>query len=96
MFFFLNRFEEVGPTAGACHRDDGQICVGGLARIFTAVTQMINERPNPIFLNAGDNYQGTLWYNIHRWNATAVFMNMLPHDAMVNIILIFIIICFNN
>ena len=43
----------------------------------------MNERPNPIFLNAGDHYQGTLWYNVHRWNVTATFMNMLPHDVMV-------------
>lgn len=61
-------------------------CVGGIARIYTAVTKLKKERPNAIFLNAGDNYQGSLWYNVHRWNVTAVFMNKLPHDAMVNAI----------
>lgn len=45
----------------------------------------MNERPNSIFLNAGDHYQGTLWYNVHRWNVTATFMNMLPHDVMVKL-----------
>lgn len=37
---------------------------------------------NPIYLNAGDNFQGTLWYNIGRWNVTQEFLNMLPADAM--------------
>lgn len=59
-------------------------CVGGISRVYTAVNRLKNERPNAIFLNAGDHYQGTLWYNVHRWNVTATFMNMLPHDAMVN------------
>lgn len=37
---------------------------------------------NPIYLNAGDNFQGTLWYNIGRWNVTVQFLNMLKADAM--------------
>lgn len=57
--------------------------MGGIARISTAVNRLLKERPNAIFLNAGDHYQGTLWYTVHRWNVTATFMNMLPHDAMV-------------
>lgn len=60
-------------------------CVGGISRVYTAVNRLKKERPNAIFLNAGDHYQGTLWYNVHRWNVTATFMNMLPHDAMVNL-----------
>lgn len=57
--------------------------MGGIARISTAVNRLLKERPNAIFLNAGDHYQGTLWYTVHRWNVTATFMNMLPHDVMV-------------
>uniref|UniRef100_A0A0C9RXV0 apyrase n=2 Tax=Fopius arisanus TaxID=64838 RepID=A0A0C9RXV0_9HYME len=80
---FHARYEEVGPWAGTCHRDEGEECVGGLPRLLTAIKQLFEERgPNSIFLNAGDHYQGTLWYNVHKWNATAVFLNMLPHDAM--------------
>ncbi|XP_025156635.1 apyrase isoform X1 [Harpegnathos saltator] len=79
---FHARFEQTGPTSGTCKEERQQDCVGGIARIYTAVNRLMNERPNPIFLNAGDNFQGTLWYNIHRWNVTALFMNKLPHDAM--------------
>jgi 5'-nucleotidase len=41
------------------------------------------ERPNVLYLNAADNFQGTLWYNVFRWNATQYFLNLLPADAMV-------------
>lgn len=78
-----NRFEQTGPFSGSCRQGHEKDCVGGIARVSTAVNQLVKERPNAIFLNAGDHFQGTLWYNIHRWNVTALFMNMLPHDAMV-------------
>ncbi|XP_032670462.1 apyrase isoform X2 [Odontomachus brunneus] len=79
---FHARFEQTSPTSGPCHKDQEERCVGGIARVYTAVTKLMNERPNPIFLNAGDNFQGTIWYNLHRWNVTALFMNKLPHDAL--------------
>ncbi|XP_025073201.1 apyrase-like isoform X2 [Pogonomyrmex barbatus] len=79
---FHARFEQTGPFSGSCREGHEEDCVGGIARVYTAVNQLMSERPNAIFLNAGDHFQGTLWYNIHRWNATALFMNMLPHDAM--------------
>lgn len=48
---------------------------------MTVVKKLKSERVNPIYLNAGDNFQGTLWYNIGRWNVTNQFLNMLPADA---------------
>ncbi|XP_012530610.1 apyrase isoform X2 [Monomorium pharaonis] len=79
---FHARFEQTNLYSGLCREGHEEDCVGGIARVYTAVNQLVKERPNAIFLNAGDHFQGTLWYNIHRWNATALFMNMLPHDAM--------------
>ncbi|XP_076763675.1 apyrase [Xylocopa sonorina] len=79
---FHARFEQTGPRSGMCRKGEEKDCVGGIARVSTAVNRLIEERPNPIFLNAGDHFQGTLWYNVHRWNVTATFMNMLPHDVM--------------
>ncbi|XP_014477409.1 PREDICTED: apyrase isoform X2 [Dinoponera quadriceps] len=78
---FHARFEQTSPTSGPCHKEK-EDCVGGIARVYTAATRLMSERPNPIFLNAGDNFQGTLWYNLHRWNVTALFLNKLPQDAM--------------
>nr|KAF7438278.1 hypothetical protein H0235_000669 [Vespula pensylvanica] len=79
---FHARFQQTNPTSGTCHVGQEKDCVGGISRVYTAVNRLKKERPNAIFLNAGDHYQGTLWYNVHRWNVTATFMNMLPHDAM--------------
>ncbi|XP_077260308.1 apyrase isoform X2 [Temnothorax americanus] len=79
---FHARFEQTSSSSGSCQEGHEKDCVGGIARVYTAVNQLVKERPNAIFLNAGDHFQGTLWYNIHRWNVTALFLNMLPHDAM--------------
>lgn len=58
-------------------------CIGGYARVVTKVKELLARTDkNPIYLNAGDNFQGTLWYNIGRWNVTAQFLNMLRADAM--------------
>ncbi|KAK9711182.1 5prime-nucleotidase, C-terminal domain [Popillia japonica] len=77
---FHARFEETNLDSGICKEDEE--CIGGFSRVYTAVRELLNERPNAIFLNAGDNYQGTLWYNLFRWNVTQLFLNMLPTDAL--------------
>ncbi|XP_015595634.1 apyrase [Cephus cinctus] len=79
---FHARFVQTGPSSGTCYEGNEDECVGGIARVYTATHRMVKERPNAIFLNAGDHFQGTLWYTVHRWNVTAKFMNMLPHDVM--------------
>lgn len=64
----------------------GEKCIGGFARMVTMIKQLKEElqATNPIFLNAGDNFQGTLWYSIGRWKLTTQFMNMLDADAVVS------------
>ena len=83
-------WEEIDTASVTCDpKRDGaaEQCLGGYARTVTIVRQLLQERPNPVYLNIGDNFQGTLWYNIHRWNATAFFLNLLPADAVVNVAL---------
>jgi 5'-nucleotidase len=41
-----------------------------------------DENLNPLFLNAGDNFQGTTWYTLLHYNMTASLMNLNPPDAM--------------
>ncbi|GLH09590.1 Apyrase, partial [Gryllus bimaculatus] len=45
--------------------------------------QLLRERPHPLLLNAGDNFQGTVWFTVYGWNITAQFLNRLPWDAVV-------------
>lgn len=79
---FHARFEATDTFGGTC--DEGEECIGGLARTVHTVRRLLEEQKdhNPIYLNAGDSFQGTLWYNIGRWNVTSEFLNMVPADAM--------------
>lgn len=79
-----SRFEEVNSNSGTCKPEEGEVCIGGYGRVVTTVKRLLEEKKdlNPIYLNAGDNFQGTLWYNIHRWNVTSYFLNLLPADAI--------------
>ncbi|KAB0793969.1 hypothetical protein PPYR_13589 [Photinus pyralis] len=74
---FHARFEETSRKSGTCKSD----CIGGFSRIYSAVNQQLKKYPDSIVLNAGDNFQGTLWYNLYKWNVTQHFMNMIPFDA---------------
>lgn len=78
----LRRFEEISEKATSCK--DGEKCIGGYARAVTVIKELKKTLPNPIYLNAGDNFQGTLWYSFGRWNVTSQFLNMLKADAIVS------------
>lgn len=53
--------------------------------MLTVVQQLLTERKptNAIYLNIGDNFQGTLWYEMFGWNVTSTFLNLLVADATV-------------
>lgn len=78
------RFEETSQLSTACTSADSKAgkCYGGFARIATLVRQAKSESPSTIFLNAGDTYQGTAWYNWYKWKAVTWFMNLLAPDAI--------------
>ncbi|CAO1421080.1 unnamed protein product [Diamesa hyperborea] len=82
---FHARFEESNSDSTSCKEKLGQVCIGGYARIITMVKRLLKEREeenlNPLFLNIGDNFQGTLWYDLLGWNVTSTFLNILPADA---------------
>ncbi|KAM3962077.1 apyrase-like [Aphomia sociella] len=78
---FHARFVETSPSGTICN--ELSPCVGGFARLTTLVREGFAREPESLLLNAGDSFQGTIWYNLLRWNVTAEFMNILPHDAHV-------------
>lgn len=83
---FSSRYEETNNESNKCKLKVGETCIGGYARIVTTVKTLLEQRKNknPIYLNAGDNFQGTLWYSILKWNVTSYFLNLLPADAIVS------------
>lgn len=80
---FHARFEETNIALNRCKAGDK--CIGGYARTVTVVKQLQEKHKehNTIYLNAGDSFQGTLWYNFLRWRAVSYFLNLLRADAMV-------------
>ncbi|XP_008201310.3 apyrase [Tribolium castaneum] len=75
---FHARYEETNLDSGLCKTSN---CIGGFSRLFASVMKIIEEKPHSILLNAGDNFEGTLWYDVHKWNVTQYFFNKLPTDA---------------
>ena len=40
------------------------------------------EEDHVVWLNAGDFYQGTVWYTQFKWRVVSLFNNLLGFDAM--------------
>ncbi|XP_074657976.1 5'-nucleotidase-like [Tubulanus polymorphus] len=49
---------------------------------MTKIREIRNNYTNTLLLDAGDQYQGTLWFYIYKGQAAALFMNLLGYDAM--------------
>ena len=57
-----------------CSRDEDKQkgkCFGGIARLQTAVKKLRASDKNVLWLNAGDFYQGTVWYSHFKWKVRA-------------------------
>ncbi|CAH1954430.1 unnamed protein product [Acanthoscelides obtectus] len=75
-------FEQTNMNGAACKPGNTQ-CIGGFSRMYATIMQMLKENPGAVLLNAGDDFQGTMYYSLGKWNVTQEFMNKLPIDAQV-------------
>ena len=77
-------FEEVDVYTGRCRDDQAAAgdCYGGMARMYTKMRELQQQEENWIFLNAGDYYQGTIWYTKFNYEPVAYFAKMLNYTAM--------------
>lgn len=81
---FHARFEPVNREfSNQCLPGEEETCIGGVSRIFSLSKGILSTSNNTIFLNGGDNYQGTLWYTLFKYNVSAEFLSQLPFDAFV-------------
>ena len=62
---------------------EANACYGGVARRVTALRNLRRIHPNLVLLDAGDQFQGTLWFMVHKGRAASHFMNRIQYDAMV-------------
>ncbi len=81
---FHDRFEPINGNDGTCDEEQAAAdeCFGGVARLKTAIDAARAEATNPILLDAGDQYQGSLLYTLHKGAMSAEFMPQLGYDAM--------------
>lgn len=57
-------------------------CWGGAARRQTALKRFAAADENVLKLDAGDQYQGTIWYTALKWEPIAKYLNLMKYDAM--------------
>jgi len=77
----LAAFDSLGAYCDA-EKDAAGKCQGGTARLATAVARERGKGGNMLLLDAGDQFQGTLYFTRYKGEANAFFMNRLGYDAM--------------
>ncbi|MBQ3060391.1 MAG: bifunctional metallophosphatase/5'-nucleotidase [Desulfovibrio sp.] len=55
---------------------------GGFGRIAAAVRAFKADHDNVLALDAGDQFQGTLFYSVNKWSLLAELDRLMPWDAM--------------
>lgn len=74
------RVEETDLYSGKC---GGGACFGGVARRSTVIQRIRSSQKNVLLLDAGDQFQGSVWFSFYKGAEAAHFMNKLRYDAMV-------------
>ncbi|CAH1233390.1 NT5E [Branchiostoma lanceolatum] len=78
------RIEQAGGNGGSCGDRDALAgkCFGGVARRLTKIREIRESESNVLLLDAGDQFQGTLWFYYYSGLVTARFMNKMQYDVM--------------
>ncbi|XP_073482993.1 5'-nucleotidase [Aquarana catesbeiana] len=74
------RVEQTSRDSGKC--GDPKDCYGGVARRLTKIKEIRGSKENVLLLDGGDQFQGTIWFNVYGGKEAAYFMNYLQYDAM--------------
>jgi len=73
-------FAPYNPDGSACTNEAN--CLGGTARLKTLVDQQRLLHPNSILVDAGDQFQGTLYYKLFKAEIVTQTMNAVGYQAM--------------
>ena len=81
---FHDRFEPINRFDSGCNSEDNDEgkCFGGMARMVTAIEAAKSRSDNWLLVDAGDQFQGTLFYQYYKGQTAAEFMNDMAYDAM--------------
>lgn len=83
-----SRIESINAYDSTCGAEDEAAgeCFGGIARVSTAIDMrrdaLSEAGENVLVLDAGDQYQGSLFYTTYKGEEVVEFMNMIGFDAM--------------
>ena len=74
----------IDPMGALCDQaaDAAGKCQGGAARLATAIAQERAKGDPTLLLDAGDQFQGTLYFTLFKGEPMAMVMNRLGYDAM--------------
>ena len=85
---FHSRIEPINKYDSTCDGEtlEKKECFGGVARVAAAIKAKRDEIKaaggNVIVVDAGDQYQGSLFYTTYKGKDTVEFMNAIGYDAM--------------
>jgi len=81
---FHARVDEYNRNGARCTAADqtAGLCIGGSSRLHTLVEEIRAVEDNVLLLDAGDQFQGTLFYNLFRADVITDTMNAMGYDAM--------------
>ena len=85
---FHSRIESINKYDSTCDAETeaGGECFGGTARLVSKIAELRKEFADAgepvLLLDAGDQFQGSLFYTTYKGEAAAEFMNQLGYDAM--------------
>lgn len=84
-FFHVNdvhaHLDEFSSSGTDCTRPE-RGCYGGYARIKTVVEEQRPNYNNSLWLNVGDEFQGTLFYSFYGGEKIAETLNQMNFSAM--------------
>ena len=81
---FHARLAPVTGGGSRCRPEDATAhkCYGGVARLATEIALLRATKPHPVLLDAGDRFQGSLFYTYYKSAALKPFFEMLDYQAM--------------
>jgi 5'-nucleotidase/UDP-sugar diphosphatase len=79
-----SHIEQFAGSSSTCNEEQAAegVCVGGVARRGAMLAALMGTATNPILVDAGDQFQGSLFYTEYRGEEAAEFMAMLGYQAM--------------
>ena len=59
-----------------------KVDIGGYPRVVSKIKSLQNEKKNVLTLNAGDTFQGTIYYSVFKGDADVKMFNIVNWDAL--------------